>query len=750
MRSGGITLLILITWQIASGQNGFGGPQPTISPILTEEKIVPDGVLDEPIWQEAEVMTSFWQQFPVDSVKAEGQTEVRMVYNNDFLYVAVKSITSEDNFVVSSLRRDYQFPGSDNITILFDTYNDVTNAFVFGMNAYGVRREALVANGGRGFSDFQSSWDNKWFGNASRHEDHWIAEFAIPFKTLRYNEGVEEWRFNIYRSDTQYNEWSSLNRIPQNRLIMDLSYMAKIKWPKPLKKPGRNISVIPYVTSGLSRDFEDTEQTGSDFDADTGFDAKIALTPGLNLDLTVNPDFSQVEVDQQVTNLDRFEIFFPERRQFFLENADLFGDFGLSRVNPFFSRRIGVARDTTTGQNIQNPINYGVRLSGKVNDRLRVGLLNTQTAKEADNGLPSFNYTVAALQQRVFERSNVSFIFVNKQAINSGESGGDFEDFNRVAGLEYRMFSADNTWTGKAFYHQSFSPTNETHNFSQGLQLEYLRRHYRFEWAHVLVGNGFNAETGFVPRRDYFLMSPEFQLYFYPESGIINQHSLNVDSRFFLQIGEDDNPFIPSWGQVERQLEFTWNFQFSNNTRGSIQTTENELTLLDDFDPTRVQDDGVFLPAGETYNFIDVSLEYGSDQRKRVFFNVEPTIGQFFNGFRAGIEGDLNYRFQPFGSVAFNFNYNYIDLEAPFESAKVWLLGPRFDVTFSKQVFWTTFFQYNNQLDNLNINARFQWRFAPVSDFFLVYTDNYQVDSFSQFGQRNRAVVAKLTYWLNL
>ena len=750
MKHKALSLLILFTWTSASAQDISNNPGNEISPIFTTDEITADGILDEPIWQETGTVTNFWQHFPADSVRAVAQTELKMVYDDDFLYVAVQSKSENNNFVVPSLKRDFSLMGNDNVTILFDTYNDQTNAFVFGMNAAGVRREALVSNGGRQFGDFQASWDNKWNGDASRGDDYWIAEFAIPFKTFRYNEGAEEWRFNLYRNDTQVNELSSWNNIPQNRIIMDLSYMGKIIWPQPLGKPGRSISIIPYGTTGLSRDFEDASQSSPDFNADVGFDAKLAVTSGLNLDLTVNPDFSQVEVDQQVTNLDRFEIFFPERRQFFLENADLFGSFGLSRVNPFFSRRIGVALDTATGQNIQNPIHYGVRLSGKMNERLRVGLLNMQTAKEIDNGLPSFNYTVAALQQRVFDRSNISFFFANKQAINPRENGGDFNDYNRVAGIEYRLFSTSNQWLGKAFYHQSFSPDNTAHNFTQGLQLEYQRRKYRFEWAHVMVGNGFEAEVGFVPRRDYFLFSPEFQIYFYPTKGIVNRHSFKMDTRLFYQIGKDENAFIDQWGLGERQLEFTWNFQFSNNTRGSIQFTENQITLLGDFDPTRIQEDTVFLPAGEIFNFVDLTFEYGSDQRKTVFFSIEPTVGQFFNGFRAGVEGDVTYRFQPYGSVAFNFNYNHIDLDAPFKTAEVWLIGPRIDVTFSKKVFWTTFLQYNNQLDNLNINARFQWRFAPVSDFFLVYTDNYLVESFSQFEKRNRAVVAKLTYWLNL
>ncbi len=156
------------------------------------------------------------------------------------------------------------------------------------------------------------------------------------------------------------------------------------------------------------------------------------------------------------------------------------------------------------------------------------------------------------------------------------------------------------------------------------------------------------------------------------------------------------------------------------------------------------------LPAGSSYHFIELTGEYSSDQRKRLLYEIRPSVGQFYNGFRVGLAGALTYRFQPYGSIAMNFNYNYIELDAPFQPAEIWLVGPRIDLTFSKSLFLTTFIQYNNQLDNLNINTRFQWRFAPVSDFFLVYTDNYMTESFSQFGVRNRAVVAKVTYWLNL
>jgi hypothetical protein len=296
-----------------------------------------------------------------------------------------------------------------------------------------VLREALLFNGGRSGGDFSMSWDNKWRGEAARYADYWTAEMAIPFKVLRFNSGAKEWRFNCYRNDTQINEISSYARVPRNLFPINMAYTGKMRWEKPLKKAGTNISLIPYISTDYFRDFEDPEEVSGESGFAWGGDAKVAISSGLNLDLTVNPDFSQVEVDQQVTNLTRFQVLFPERRQFFLENADLFSGFGLTRVNPFFTRRIGLDEN---GAPI--PIEFGARLSGKLNDDFRIGFLNMQTGKQDDSGQPGFNYSVAALQHQVFDRSNISFIMVNKQAVNPSESTGDFQDYNRVAGLEYR------------------------------------------------------------------------------------------------------------------------------------------------------------------------------------------------------------------------------------------------------------------------------------------------------------------------
>ncbi len=727
--------------------------QPFVQVKKISEKIILDGFLKESFWSTIKPATHFAQNFPTDSINALAPSEVKMAYDDNFLYVGITCFAKSSHFITPSLRRDYDFFGNDNFTILFDTYNDKTNAFVFGINPYGVRREALVVNRGQQGKDFDESWDNKWDGAAKVHADYWTAELAIPFKTLRYTEGSTQWRFNAYRYDTQENEISTWIHIPRNRFTIDLGFMGTMSWEAPLKKPGKNISIIPYLATSAARDFEDDAEQKAQNELDFGGDAKLAISSGLNLDLTINPDFSQVEVDQQVTNLDRFELFFPEKRQFFLENADLFGGFAAGRINPFFSRRIGVTIDPNTEQNTQNTRNtilYGARLSGKINDKLRIGLLNMQTAKQEENALPGFNYTVATAEQQVFDRSVIAFMAINKQAVNPDNFNGGFYDYNRMIGIEYRLASANNKWTGKTTFQKTFTPELKTNDGSHFTQVILNERKYRLEWVHLYIGNNFNPEVGFAPRRDLFMISPEASINFFPKNSRIGIHTLGFDASFFYKLGKDNNTILPEFGRQEINIEPFWSFRLKNSSNLRFQISYNNLILLNNFDPTRIQKETVYLPAGSKYSFTDFSFFYQSDRRKIFNYTINPLIGSFYNGFRAGIEGSFTFRYQPFGFISLDYTYNHIKLNAPFETANLWLIGPRIDLTFTKQLFLTTFIQYNSQSNNLNINARFQWRFKPVSDFFIVYTDNYLTESFGQFGNRNRALVAKLTYWFNL
>ncbi len=713
------------------------------APILVQRTNLPmkiDGNLDEATWRTGAPANNFWEYFPSDSLQTEIKTEIYMTFDDNNLYIGAICYSIGDEYVVPSLKRDFRAGGNDNITFVLDPFKDKTNAFVFGMNPLGVRREALIANGGRDRGDFDESWDNKWAGASQIHDGYWSCELAIPFSTLRFKEGETEWYFNSYRFDTQSNTRSTWTRIPQNQMIMDLAYSGKMLWSEPLKKPGASVSVIPYVSGNYNQDFEENED--ANFGSGIGGDAKIRVSSGLNLDLTFNPDFSQVEVDRQVINTDRFEIFFPERRQFFLENADLFGSFGSDRINPFFSRRIGVSRDTSTGQNIQNTILGGARLSGKLDNNWRVGFLNMVTDSDKKNGLPTFNYSVAAVQRKIFARSNIGVIFVNKQAVSDVRQGDQdstdlYNAYNRVLGLDYNLQSADNTLTGKFFYHRAITTDQEADNkFSHGARLNFQKRKFGFGYEHDWVGDGYNAEVGFVRRRDYFRINPNARIFFYPEQGIINRHSVRLSTEIFYR---------PNFGRTDQTTRLFWDANLKTTGSIFVSLSNNYIYLTDGFDPTR--SGALELPGNTGYTFNRIWISYRSDQRKVFSFRINPEYGQFFNGTQLGLGGSVTWRYQPLGSIQLNVNYQSINLPEPYGSANFFLIGPRIDLTFTKNLFWTTFLQYNSQLENFNVNTRLQWRFAPVSDFFLVYTDNY--DTFD-FTTKNRALVAKVTYWLNL
>lgn len=720
-----------------------------------EGKIVVDGVLDDIDWQLAEKAADFKQYFPDDGIPANSQSEVQLTYDDNFIYVGAKmyNLSSSRKYVTPSLRRDFRGEGIDGLSLVFDTFKDRTNAFIFGVNPFGVQREGLITNGGGGGGDLSLDWDNKWYSEAKMYDGYWIVEAAIPFKTLRFKGGEDSWYVNFYRIDSENAERSTWSEIPLNFDIISLAFCRELKWDKPLKHPGANTSLIPYLAGGQAQDFE--EGTDADKTLTVGMDAKVAVGPALNLDLTINPDFSQVEVDQQVTNLDRFEIFFPERRQFFLENADLFANFGFDDATPFFSRRIGVATDTSTGQNIQNRIYGGLRLSGKINNNMRVGFLNMQAGSDKKLQLPSTNYTVATMQHKVFSRSNIGLIFVNKQAFQDSIKG-DFtmspEKYNRVIGVDYNLLSKNNVWNGRFFYHRSFEPNQPDSAFATGAFLSYVTYRWESEIFARSTGANYNPAVGFLRREDIQQIGSSTFYNFYPSKGDIRNHGPGVD---FDYVRND------KLGPLDWDVNLMYRIRWKNTSQLNMRFLRFQYTyLFNSFDPSGKGGKGVVkLSKNTDYRNLVFVASYSSDQRKNFFFDASTRSGEYFNGHRLNLDGSFSYRFIPTGFVSLDYTLNFIRLPKPYSSSNLYLLSPRVDLTFSKNLFWTTFVQYNSQIDNLNINSRLQWRFAPVSDFFLVYTDNYftsnftdqdSMQSFQAWQPRQRAIVFKLTYWLNL
>lgn len=695
-----------------------------------------DGALDEAVWQTDDSANSFQQYFPTDSVQANYQTNIKMCFDDKNLYIGIKLDARSDDFVISSLRRDFRAGGTDNISLLFDTFNDGTNAFLFGMNPYGVRREALISNGGQDIRNFTTSWDVKWRGESKMYDDHYTSEMVIPLTSFKFKEGETKWRFNAYRFDVQGNEQSTWVRIPQNQIIFSLAFMGEMIFEKPLGKSRTPIALIPYINGISARDFENNESLNN---VKVGGDAKIAVGNSLNLDVTVNPDFSTVEVDNFITNLTRFEVALPERRQFFVDNNDLFGSFGGQRdANPFFSRRIGIASDND-GETIENRILAGARLSGKVNNNLRLGLLSIQTEEDEANGIPSNNNSMLALQQKVFSRSNISAFFINRETFNNPDFIDDSERFNRVLGIDYNLASADNKWIGKFYAHKSFDPEDSEGNYSLGTFLNYNVRNYGIFTDIVFVDNDFNSDLGFIRRTDIFKSAIGYNRNLWPSKGKINRHN------FQLFAVSTWRPTL-DYQNTDSDINLSWEAEFKNQVNISTGLSRSFIFLTDEFEPTGV-DDAIPLPADTGYNFYNFSAQYRSDRRKAFSYSFEQLVGGFFNGNRYSSNARLSLRIQPKFNISIAGRYDRLDFPEPFSSADIWLITPRVDYTFSKSIFWSTLIQYSNQRDNLGINTRLQWRFAPLSDLFIVYNDNYFVESFAP---RSRSINLKLTYWLNI
>jgi hypothetical protein len=720
--------------------------------------IILDGKLDEAVWKDAAVATNFFMNYPYDTALAPFQTEARLAFDEHMLYVSFVCYDDDTPDLMQSLRRDFDFDRTDNIGIYMGTYNDRINGFYFQVTPYGVQAEGVIATGGAGDESYNDTWDNKWYSKVVREKDKWIAELAIPFKSFRYK-SIEEWNITFLRWDRKRNLASSWIATPIQFIPASFAYSGQVAWTELPPKSKGNVSVIPFVAGSASRDSEATPATNNS-DLQVGFDAKIGITPALNLDLTVNPDFSQVEVDRQVINLTQFEFQFPERRQFFLENNDLFAGAGFPEARPFFSRRIGIAKDSS-GNLTQVPILYGARLSGSITEKWRISMLNMHTKEKLAAGLPAQNYTVAAVQRNFWKQSNFTLSYVNKESlgvndrdtlkyfhedllkyrVNGNDTVSAFSRYNRVLTADLDMRSADNTWTANFYYTGSFSPMITDKRLSGGGFVSYKKRKVNLAVGSTFVQKNYNAEAGFVPSRNVY---PGLTSYFAEGEYIMFPKTKRLVN---MGVGTEFNVnVIPDGTVTDRAFSLGYGFNFMNTSELVVYYFQTFKQLTNTFNPIDSERYTAF-NVGEAYSWSGAGAEFNSDQRKLFYYELEARYGSFYNGTNFNVSGELNYRYQPYGSVAVRFDYNDLRLADGYGKEKLVLIGPRIDLTLTDKIFLTTFVQYNNLADNVNLNARFQWRYKPASDFFVVYTENYLPENLRS---KNRALVFKFTYWLNL
>ncbi len=726
----------LVIWPLLLTSSFYSRAQKrsvTVKKINQEINI--DGRLDEGLWKDQASFNNFINQWPVDSGLAVAQTDVKITFDDQFLYVGATLYDVGNDHIIRTLKRDQddEYFGSDGLGIILDPINEKTNGFFFGVNAGGAQIEALARINGSETS-LDPNWDNKWYSEVTKGDSIWFIEMAIPFRTLRYNPQNTTWGINFVRNDMKSNVYSSWNQVPVNLNTIDLGFTGQMIWdsPPPAIKNGL-VNLIPYIAGSLNKDYEANQPDR--WDGNIGVDAKIALNSAVNLDLTINPDFSTVDLDIQQTNLTRFSLFFPERRGFFQENSDLFTSFGLRTINPFFSRRIGL----DNGEVI--PIIFGVRLTGNLSERLRIGLMNVQTAR--GQGVNPQNYGVAAFQQRLGSRSSINGLFVNRQSTKSDENQLE-ENFNRVGALQLNLLSKDGKLAADIGFQKSFNPgkLEQEEYFSGTLRYNSKRFFVRLSAHHI--GRDFISDVGFVPRlynydaardttiRRQFTQLANLLVYnFFPKSGSLNLHGPRVSSTYVL------NPDGSINGSFEG-LFYYWNFKNQNEMEMRI-TLDRDNLPFDSF----IAGDIPFPAANYTYP--SAGFFFNTNPRRKLSSFTNVSYGDFFSGKRFRFTERLRYRVQPWGNFSISYTLNEISLPDELDSTTLHLLGITSEISFSNRMFWTTFIQYNTQIENININSRFQWRYRPMSDLFIVYSENYFS---SNLKVKNRGIVIKLTYWI--
>lgn len=705
----------------------------TASIALTQGPIQVDGFMDEPAWQSIEPLNTFWNHRPNDVGQAKAQTVVYLSYDARFLYFGFKCKSLNNQYILESLKRD-QFFSDDGIGIVLDPAMQKTHGFFFAVNAGGAQSEGMIAS-----TNVDLSWDIAWYSAVQQHADSsWTAEVAIPFRSIRYQHDQSRWGINFIRNDMKRNQISTWIPFPANFSDVDLGYTGTLQWPAPLPNNRSNSSVLPYVSGNLNRDYLSKEP--SEHKADAGIDAKVAITPSLNLDLTINPDFSTVEVDRQVINLSRFNIFFPERRPFFLENNDLIETFGNWEIKPFFSRRIGLRN----GQTI--PIAFGVRLSGNLSDKWRINLMNTQTTET--NGSPAQNYTVAAFQRRVLKRSSFRGFITNQQQTSSGDQGDI--GFNRVAGAEFNYRSESGNLSSTAAYHRAFldDPNIKEDRDHWEYTLNYSSKSLRFYTTVFSLGENYLPAMGFNPR--LFNYDP-LQDSTYHIGYIQNFNWLAWD--FYPTAGKQvvyhgprlrHNYYINSGGEFsESTSSFVYELDMANQSQIDVGARRQVIQLLFPFNP--IGQNGKLLPV-DRYTFYRYYFDYDSDPRKLFSFGTVIDWGGFYTGHRISLNNYVRFKFRPWMNLELRYIYNWVDLNA-YGKEGIHLFAPRVEISFSNKLFWTTFFQYNTLAQNMNINSRLQWRYAPMSDLYLVLGNNFGIPDWNT---KDLGLVLKLTKWFQL
>ncbi len=707
-------------------------PRPTIEALRIDTPIRVDGVLDEAAWDQAPVATGFTAREPEDDRPAAQQTEFSVVYTEDVLYFGIRAHDSEPEAIVArELQRDSDHGrNDDSLAIVLDTFHDQRNSVTFEVNPLGARTDSLVTDEGK---DQNIEWNGVWTATARRTAEGWQAEVAIPFATLRFDPAQSVWGLNVRRVVRRTNEesyWAAIGREVGLSAVTRMYAAHRVSLAGDLVgisgvKPGRRLDVKPFVLASVAEDPRDSS-SGTIDDIDGGIDLKWGLTKSLTLDLTYNTDFAQVEVDQQQVNLTRFSLFFPEKREFFLENAGIF-EFGTPAppgmqpplMKAFFSRRIGLAGGEAV------PIDVGARLTGRAG-AWNLGLLTVGTEAVAAGNRPATaatQHSVFRLKRDLGERSSVGMIYTELDP-RGGEG-------NRLYGvdLDYKPNRQS------AFY--LFGATTEEDGQggdtgALGTGYSYTSRSVRANFDLMESQADFDPGSGFLLRRDFRRYNPRIRWEPRINRGVVRSVTLEAELDYFER---------ESLGQVESRklLLAPLGVRTTGDDRFRLAFVDEVEQL---FEPFEIRP-GIVIPAG-VYRFNSIFLRGFSNQGRRLAWRGNINVGKFLSGDRRSIVLSNFVRLSRHLLTEFQWNYNDVTLPQGDFTATIYTV--RLDAAFSPDLRLNTLAQYNEAAQLAGVNVRFNWIYKPGANLFVVYNHNWAAPTFSARETARRELIVKFNY----
>ncbi|MBC9798071.1 DUF5916 domain-containing protein [Sinomicrobium weinanense] len=680
--------------------------------VFRDAEITIDGNPKEPVWQQLPEYTGFYNHLPTDEGLAENQTSVKLFHNGEYLYISAIYKDSTSKVQISSLKRDdltNTVSSSDTFVLILDTQYQQQSACYFAVNAGGAQVDGLIERVGDGDSyGINTSWNVVWKTNTSTAGDLKRYEIEIPLKALNYNKNNPVFGVQFYVRDIKNNSWTIFKNVKRNYRLFDLRFTEAFDVENLPDISASRFAVTPSVTVNHQNDvINDTETTT----IKPSLDVQYNLNSSLKLDATINPDFSQIDVDQQVTNLTRFAVFFPERRNFFLENSDLFSNLGADGVNPFYSRRIGAGTD----------IQFGLKLSGNISPKTRLGVLNVQTEKEGSAA--SQNYGVLVTEHQLSKNFTTTGFLINRQQTDKFNF---INEYNRVTGVNLNYKSDNNRWTGLANYGRSFNHGVSGDNSFYNAGIWYNKRGFLWNASVKNIGRNYMADVGFIPRLNHYdalndtvvregytQSSTGLQLTKYPEN------SKAVNSYRYVNFSNDT--YWDDHGEVTESATF-YNAAvfFKDLSAVYFNAYHNYVNLKYAFDP--LGNGHVLMP--DTYRFVRARIGYNSVSNKKLVYQGYIHHGEYYSGKNSAAFAGLTYRLLPLANLGISYEVNALDLNE-LGNKTFHLAQFTGEVFFSNRLNWTTYVQYNTQENNFNINSRLQWEYKPLSYIYLVVTDNY-------------------------